>query len=243
MPLNKPFKRIFRDMISGNPDDYIKDTNYSPDRFSFVHSYHLIEKDIKELFDYVSPNDENKTTFSHRIYELFFRCCTEFENNAVAILNSNGYKSSSNNMNIKNDYFKINKALKIDKYQARLNIWEDNPLILKPFSNWNSITYVPLSWYSDYNSVKHNRSQNFKLANLENLINAAAGLLIVLYAQYEYNSFSPYQTLGLIDDEGFFATEGSIFQIKPHQWQDSEKYDFDWNTIKNTIPSMNNFQF
>ena len=146
MGLNKPFKRIYRgDLICDT--DYLTDPLFSPDRLSYIHSYHLIEKDLKVLFDYISPNDSNNLTFSHRIYELFFRCCTEFENNARAILIDNGYSSCLNNMNISNDYFKINKALKLNEYKVRLNIWENGPLVKKPFQAWNSPSYSPLAWY------------------------------------------------------------------------------------------------
>lgn len=156
MSINKPYKRIYRETIS-NKNDFITDPLYSTDRLSFIHSYHLIEKDLKLLFDYISPNDSNRLTFSHRIYELFFRCCTEFENNARAILIDNGYTTSSHNMNISNDYFKINRVLKLDEYEVRLNIWENGPLILKPFQAWSSPTFSPLTWYQDYDGVKHNR--------------------------------------------------------------------------------------
>lgn len=71
MPILKPFKRISREMISGNME-YLDDSLYSNDRLSYIHSYHLVEKDLKKLFDYISPNTLNNTTFSHRIYDFFF---------------------------------------------------------------------------------------------------------------------------------------------------------------------------
>ena len=227
MPLQKLFKRIYRPMLNGK-EDYITDAIYSYDRLSFVHSYHLIEKDLKILFDYISPNNSNNGTFSHRIYELFFRCCTEFENNAAAILNDNGY-ANGGNMNISKDYFKINRALKLNEYQIRLNVWENGPLMLRPFAAWNTAIYSPLTWYQNYNSVKHNRTANFHLANLENLITAAAGLMILLYSQYAYHAFSPYQPISLVNSEDFFeSANDSLFEVGTFPWSITEKYDFDW---------------
>lgn len=242
MALNKPFKRIARENLSQN-QNYVTDSLYSLDRLSFIHSYYLIEQDLKKLFDYVSPNNLNLNTFSHRIYEIFFRCCTEFENNASAILTSNGY-SHLGNMNIKDDYFKINKALKLHDFEVRINVWENGPLILKPFLTWNSSTFSSLNWYRDYNSVKHSRTQNFTLANLDNLINSAAGLFILLFAQYNYHAFSPYQRTNMIDiDTEFVSANNCLFGIKPAVWPDSEKYDFDWNVLKTTTNPFNNFPF
>ncbi len=244
MALHKPYKRIFRPMIAGDSDDYVTDVDYANDRHSFVHSFYLIEKDLKELFDFISPNNTNSNTFSHRIYELFFRSCTEFENNARSILSSNGYVSTGSNMNISNDFFKINQPLKLNEYEIKVNMWEHVPLILTPFSPWNSQTYVPLTWYANYNAVKHNRTTNFQLANLVNLMNSVAGLLIVLFAQYEYFSFTPYTHLPLVDPpSGFCSVVGSIFEIKPPNWSDEDKYDFDWNTLKNSNSPFEMFQF
>ncbi len=241
MALCKPYKRIYRQSISSK-DDYLTDFSYAYDRLSYIHSYYLIEKDIKVLFDFISPNEKNEATFSHRIYELFFRCCTEFENNAIAILKSNGYSSASN-MNI-HDYFKINTALGLNHYEVRLNVWENGRLILKPFEEWDSSTFIPLSWYRDYNKVKHNRSQDFPLANFKNLLASAAGLLIILYAQYAYHSFSPYNVIDMVNDnDHFVSANDSLFEIKPFEWPDAEKYDFDWSVLKHDPYAFETFNF
>lgn len=242
MAVIKPYKRIFRSMVHGN-DNYVLDPLYSPDRISYIHSYSLIEKDLKILFDFISPNSLNDNTFSHRIYELFFRCCTEFENNAKAILISNGY-TRTGNFNIADDYFKINKALKLNEYIIRLNVWENNPLMITPYVDWSNETYNPLSWYQDYNKVKHNRSENFNLANFKNLITAAAGLIALLYAQYGRHSFSPYQSISMYDDQdGFESANDSLFEVYPYQSIDDEKYDFDWTILKDLDHPVQNFNF
>lgn len=243
MGLSKPYFRIFRP-YSPLGREYLFDPRFSPDRFSYIHSYHLIESDIKVLFDYISPHDSNLTTFSHRIYELFFRCCTEFENNAKAILSAHGYTSGGGIMNIANDYFKINRDLKLHEYEVRLNLWDNNPKILKPFVTWSGTTYSPLSWYRDYNSVKHNRSISFHLAKIENLINAAAGLLIILYAQYGYLVFSPYQIVSQTSRFDDFETSNDcIFEVKPPNWTDAEKYDFNWSTLESTPNPFDSLTF
>lgn len=245
--LNKPYKRIYREnQISS--EDYLSDERYADGKMSFIHAYHLLEKDLKELFDYVSPHDSNKKTFSHRIYELFFRACTEFESNAKAILVANRYNLPKC-ATIKNDYFKINNALKLDKYSIKLNIWDNSPLTLSPFQAWNifendKTIYAELFWYKDYNLVKHNRTQNFHLANLLNLINAIAGVLLILYAQFGDHAFSPFQPIAMIDrDTKYISASDSLFQIKLHDWTETEKYSFDWNVLRNSLEPFNFFNF
>ena len=217
---------------------------FADNMYSYVHALSMVEKDLKELFDFVSPNDQNKLVFSHRIYELFFRCCTEVENNATAILRENGYLLP-HNPNIHTDYFKINSVLRLHEYEVRLNFWDGRPLILTPFKVWGSTTgYQALPWYKDYNSVKHDRTQNFNLANLQNLINSAAGLFVILYAQFGTQCFSPYSHIPLSSTHGNFeSTTGSLFEIKPPNFTNTDSYDFDWNVLNTNINPFVTFKF
>lgn len=53
-------------------------------------------------------------------------------------------------------------------------------LELRPWSNWQN-DKTP-DWWQDHNRVKHQRGEHFQLANVKNVLNAMAGLfLIVLY--------------------------------------------------------------
>lgn len=235
MAITKPYFRIYRNYFGGNFSsniDYITDQRNLQDIQSISHAFYLLEMDLKTIFDYITPSNRNKLTYSHRIYELFFRACTEFENNASSLLKANNY-SVTKNMNIKDDYFKINKALALDKYEVKLNIWENSSLIIRPFLEWSGTTYAPLQWYKDYNSVKHDRSNNFHLANLENLIKAVAGVAAILFAQFEVEAFSPftYYTTSPVND--YYSIGGSIFDIKPHIWDNTNSYEFDWDNLKN----------
>jgi hypothetical protein len=56
--------------------------------------------------------------------------------------------------------------------------------IFPPFSEWREGKV--LTWWSAYNSVKHHRVRDFKLATLENCFNAMAGLYVVnLYQEHK----------------------------------------------------------
>ena len=243
----KPFKRILRPLKIDSVnfgDDHIIDRRYCSERSQLVHAYHILENDFKKLFDYIELHENNKTTFSHRTYELILRTCTEFESNCKGILEDNGYKSTGN-LNI-TDYFKINKASKLNEYIVRLNVWSPDPLIIIPFKEWSGTEFTSLTWYKNYNKVKHNRNANFVMASLENLISCMAGLYVVLASQFAHHIFSPYQITGsyLMDDDGFISTDTSIFSIKqPATWNSSEVISFDWCTIKNQISPFENYIF
>jgi len=76
--------------------------------------------------------DGNQNVYSHRLYEMLLRTCTEFENNCKGILKDNGYVSQ--NLNIK-DYYKINAASKLNEYEIKLNVWSPCPKYLNLLQN------------------------------------------------------------------------------------------------------------
>jgi len=243
----KPLKRILRPLnetFENFGHEHIIDVRYCTEKFQLIHAYHILEKDFKNLFDYIELNDSNKNTFSHRIFELILRACTEFETNSKGILKDNGF-ISTNNWKI-TDYFKINNASKLNLYEVRLNIWTPNSEIIKPFAEWNALTFNPLSWYQNYNKVKHDRNANFQLASLENLVLCMAGLLVILASQFSHQIFSPYQITEMYsrDDDGFLSVDTSIFSIKfPKNWDASDIKVFDWSILKNDANPYDYYSF
>ncbi|WP_250255539.1 hypothetical protein [Chryseobacterium sp. Marseille-Q3244] len=249
MSLNKPFKKIIRPFIDDNylrtvSNTYLLENDYSNERISSIRAFEIIVKDYLDILDYIEPNDNNENTYSHRIYELFLRTCTEFESNCKSILSSNQF-TKAGNWNIL-DYYKINKAAKLSDYEIHLNIWSPITKVLRPFIDWNSSTPKSLSWYIAYNNVKHDRNNNFHEANLKNLTLALSGLFTILFSQYFIFCFDSHQTTtsSSTDDQNFISTPKSIFKIKlPETWVDTEKYDFDWNTLKSTANKFESFNF
>ena len=58
-----------------------------------------------------------------------------------------------------------------------------------PFYNWNEQNPTDsLSWYRDYNKVKHDRTSTFHLANLRNALDSIMGLSIMIISQYGYRN-------------------------------------------------------
>lgn len=236
MSLSKPFFRIIRPSLGDNScqSRHILDDRYAPDRGSLISAYHLLEKDFIKLLDYIEPTDKNLSVYSHRIYEQYLRAATEFEANCTAILFANDYPKKKN-LKIE-DFYKINKVSRLNEYQIRLYAWTPIPKIIEPFADWqNTITFKPLKWYQDYNSVKHNRNKNFELANFENLIKAISGVFVILFSQFYVQAFFPYHE-GMFyrfDDDRFIYDKNNLFSIKPVQsWDESERYSFNWEKLK-----------
>ena len=254
MGLQKPFYRIARPFTDkydysgkGNSNkSYLTDIRYANNRISLCRAYFIIQNDFLEMLNYIDPDDDNLKCFSHRIYELFLRASTEFESNCKAILCGNGYKKvRGNDFNIK-DYYKINKACKLSEYIAYFDTWNNHPLEIKPFQEWESSSYQPLPWYRNYNLVKHDRSKKFKEANLENLIKAISSLYVVLLAQFN-RAINLNDNISQVEHSGSGTAifKNSIFRITFPRWESADHYTFDWGLLieQENIPPISEYQF
>ena len=258
MSLAKPYFRIWRDGETTSYDDgrffpYILDPRYCKERTSLCRAYKMLEQDLEILFEYIEPCDANKLTHSHRTFELMLRACTEFEANCKGILFANGYSPtkrdgtlrSSDKWNI-DDYWRINRAIKLSEYKILLKSWHPKPLQLQPFHGWQSMTKQGLDWYRAYNQAKHNRDTKFDQSNFENTIEAIAGLLCVLFAQFNVHTTYPYRPpewVHDIDSADMQGLEGSMFDIASPTWTRAESYDFDWKVLKRESDPYENFSF
>lgn len=247
----QPYYRIIRPLghISnytvGNTDEsnYMLDERYAEDRNELIRAYHILEKDLIELFEFVDPADNNLPTFSHRIYELFLRACTEFETNATKILEVNGYNRNGK-WNIL-DYYLVNSATRLNEYRLFINIWKNGKKEIRPLEQWN--VGHTLSWYQDYNTVKHDRNREFGRANLGNLISATGAVFCILFAQFHNLIFTLNQpTIMYSNDEntGELSSGNMLFGIiLPTSWQRNEMYRFDWPTLRTQEAPIQKFQF
>lgn len=241
MSISKPYYRIFRPNKSGNYfAEYSVDNRNIMNWSSPIRAYDLIVVDFKKICEYVDPSDENYAVYSHRLYEVFIRTCTEMESNMKAILNANGYIKKNKKGEIINkewwnidDYKKLEPILKLSDYKVLVNFWNGGRgETCIPFKNLKDGKSGKLVWYQEYNEVKHNREEKFNLASLENLLESLCGLFIILFSQYGTQVFSPYQSVQSYDILGKIIHESSsMFSIEPPEWQEAEKYDFDWSVI------------
>lgn len=224
-----PYKRIIRPyhIYQNNISighEFLNRKDYCNETRQLIHAFHIIQDDYRKLMDYVELHNENNTTFSHRIYELLLRTCTEFENNCKGILLDNNYSSNGGNLKIF-DYFKINKASRLNEYTVKIKNWFPESIEIKPFEEWNSNEYSSLFWYKAYNNVKHNRSENFQDANLKNLTYALGALFIILASQFDKNVFTQFQEWSMSSsaNDGYQSSQNSIFSFKYPNWLDSDK--------------------
>ncbi|HWJ28837.1 MAG TPA: hypothetical protein VNS32_19990 [Flavisolibacter sp.] len=248
MPLSKPYKRISRPLqlpygyIDGNtPEDtYIADNRYAPDRFEIIRGYHILERDLIKLFEYIEPHDNNLNVFSHRTYELLLRASTEFELNCKKVLQANNY-AKGGTWNI-GDYFRINSAMKLSEYKVCINIWANNRKEFTPLAEWNNAS--SLCWYQAYNRVKHDRHGEFLNASLDNVLNAVSAVLCIVVAQFNIYAFYEYQSPRFWFSGPEISSEDGLFSLKlPDTWTDHERYHFSWQAVSGGATPFSDFAF
>ena len=145
-----------------------------------------IEEDFIKTLRYVELSKDNLKTYSTEYTRLLVSACAEIETILKLICNTTG--SNCNNFNISKLKKRLYEYEFCDMHEADVII-RDFGTKLTPFFSWekddakgNPITP---SWWKAYNGIKHNRDEKYKEANLENVLLAISGLLVVELYYYE----------------------------------------------------------
>jgi hypothetical protein len=146
-------------------------------------AFQLLSRDFERAGEYIELTDLNNKTYSHRLYELLLRACTEFESICKDVLNAKQYVLPSNRKEPNIEDYRtlestLDKSCIMSEIEVGIHMWKPKPLYTKPFLPWATAERLP--WYGAYNSVKHNRNANFSEASLENVRSAIAGLFMLL---------------------------------------------------------------
>lgn len=152
-------------------------------------SYYLVlEKDFLDVERYISfdfgdnylydsqytvTDYANSTTFSNEFVKQYQAICSEVDVILKSICKELGDTSADSMPDYTNLILK--RWSNLPNQKVRMNAIE-----LQPFKNWTPHPdYKSPDWWSPYNRVKHERLENFRNANLKNVVNALAGLYIL----------------------------------------------------------------
>lgn len=163
----------------------VKKNIYPPcdrtDMFSSINQLHILIENLKSIFLTIHPAKENFNAYGHNIRNLLILACTEVESQFRGILKENGCSKKTYNTK---DFVKLLEPLRLNTYTMKLVYY---PLINKinPFFYWeNEKPTESLSWYKNYNAVKHNRAVEFNKGTLKDVILAISAVAILIFAQY-----------------------------------------------------------
>ncbi len=135
--------------------------------------YLALEKDIESIARYIEFHEDNFDTYSIELAHLLLSASAEVDVVMKLLCNLKFPQLKSENINY---YRKIIKK----NFQGIINnkvVSSMYGLTLSPWSSWEGESNP--TWWQSYNKVKHERSIYFAKANLKNVLNSVAGLLVV----------------------------------------------------------------
>ncbi|RXQ90947.1 hypothetical protein EO244_12645 [Ancylomarina salipaludis] len=138
---------------------------------------------VDKVFRTVYPCENNFSVYGFDIRNLIILACTEFEAQISGILKANNIKPTKGFYNT-GDFIKLKGILKLDQYKVAFKYYPELTGI-SPFSGWDSnCPTKSLEWYYNYNSIKHDRDNEFSKSRLQDLINSISACFIIIIAQY-----------------------------------------------------------
>ena len=147
---------------------------------SLIHwNYFLaLEADLERLSRFIEFVEQNFSTFSIEIARLLQSACSEVDVLAHQLCVHYEHSTKADSI----DEYRGVLRREIPELESTIVEVPRYGLSLTPWSNWQSED-TPI-WWSDHNKVKHGRSDHFDLANLQNVLNASAGLLLLTVCFY-----------------------------------------------------------
>lgn len=139
-----------------------------------------LEDDLEKVARYIEFNEENYKTYSLELAHLLLAASSEVD---VVLKELCRLIAPSSNPNHINDYRKI----VLSSYSDLPNIAvysRRHQINLYPWLSWQNEESP--DWWRSYNKVKHDRGENFLLANLGNTLNSVGALNVVnIFYNYE----------------------------------------------------------
>ena len=162
----------------------------------FWPTYKRLEREIVSMTSSIRFDDYQLMTYSDKFLELLIRISVEIEaiSKELYLKNSGEQFKSESEMyfdtvclqHLEEKWNLSSKCVLIDGVEFPFE--EDDNKILTPLKKANKRGTSGAKWKWAYQSVKHNRSKNFKMGNMKNCIHALAALYIlnVYFRDEEY---------------------------------------------------------
>jgi len=144
-----------------------------------------IEADLNRTTRFVEFAPENFGVYSIELTHILLSSSSEVDVVAKALCNEVNPSTAHENI----DAYRKTLVAKFPRFpQMEVNV-PRHGLTVCPWEAWGHDTNP--DWWRSYNKVKHERNVHYKKANLENTLNAVAGLFcLVLFLYRKVNSTS-----------------------------------------------------
>lgn len=166
--------------------------------------FFCLEDDISRLSRWIEFKPENESVYSVELARLLMTASAEVDVLAKMLCKSIDENSRAESIN---QYQKQLLAVYPRLPIAKVAIPRHGQL-LTPWNEWKNEQSPPY-WWRGNNKVKHHRAEHFKQANLKNVLNATAALLVLLVLYYGRESVSQYPGPSLFVPKTFAYKDGA----------------------------------
>lgn len=181
--------------------------------------FFCIEDDVLGLSRWIEFAEDNEKVYSVELARLLMTASAEADVVAKALCHSfNPERNAASIGAYREELVKVCPELA----EAEVQIPRFGKT-LRPWSKWLN-SEDPPNWWKANNKVKHHRAEYFKEANLKNVLNSVAGLMVLLVLLTGRDRPSLYPGPGLFEPKTFAYRDGSgiVFRIPEtlrHAWE------------------------
>lgn len=145
--------------------------------------FSCLEDDLLQLSRWIEFSSDNERVYSIELARLLMTAAAEVDVVAKALCKAIDRDRSASSINVYQSVLTQSVPMLPD---AKVEMPRFG-MIFQPWSNWAEPTNPP-DWWQGNNKVKHHRAEHFRQANLKNVLNAVAALLVLLLLLYSKDS-------------------------------------------------------
>lgn len=134
-----------------------------------------LDSDLHKCSRFVDINPRNFRSYSIEFVRILLAASSEIDVVAKILCNCIDSTKSCKNINEYRDTI----IVRFPKFPSMIIDVPQYELQLTPWNEWSQ--HRNPSWWGAYTNIKHKRADHFADANLENTLNAVAGLFVVVW--------------------------------------------------------------
>ncbi|HEY5041241.1 MAG TPA: hypothetical protein VIK53_04505 [Verrucomicrobiae bacterium] len=171
-----------------------------------------LEQDVETMTRYIEPVPQNYGAYSLEMCRILFAAASECEIVLKELAKLFRFDSERFNIDRLREVITVNlPELASEKVFIRRYGLE-----LDPWSNWRA-NQNP-DWWQSYNSVKHQRLDNYDKGNLQNALNAVAALKVATVFYYRKEFSARAGLFSFPDTLQELSPESRLFFLAPNRY-------------------------
>lgn len=159
-------------------------------RYPHWQFFELLDDELHALSHFVDFNPDNYSTFSVELARLYLSICSEIDVVSKLLCARIAPAEAPKNIN----EYRVLITKQFPNFCSLRITMPSHDLEFQPWSAWESGRNP--KWWGSYNDVKHERNKYYRDANLGNVLESAAGLLVMLVYLHQpelYSRTQPFQ--------------------------------------------------